>query len=254
VNLRAVGRAVALGLALVHCVLRYWFLRWRGPLSLPQRALWLQSAARGILTALGIHCNVEGHPPARGLVVSNHLSYLDIVILSATMPCFFVAKSEIDRWPFFGKAARTGGTLFIDRSSRASAAEVARQIVDRLALPIPVLFFPEGTSSDGSQVLRFHPSLFDPAAANGAPVTAAAVRYHLDCGRPESELCWYDNQVFLSHLWKALGASGFSADVRFGEPHVYPDRRAAAAATHAEVVALRSSQPAQEVTPAMLNS
>ena len=81
---------------------------------------------------------MEGQPPTCGLVVSNHLSYLDMVIISAAMPCFFVAKMEIGGWPFFGKAARTGGTIFIDRSSLASAMSVAEQISERLSLPIPV--------------------------------------------------------------------------------------------------------------------
>ena len=71
---------------------------------------------------------MEGQPPTCGLVVSNHLSYLDIVIISAAMPCFFVAKMEIGGWPFFGKAARSGGTIFLDRSSLASAKSVAEQM------------------------------------------------------------------------------------------------------------------------------
>ena len=238
-NLRATRRAVALGLSLMLCVLRYWFSRMRGPLTLEQRALWLQSAARRIIAVLGIHCHIQGEPPRQGLVVANHLSYLDIVILSAAMPCFFVAKTEIDRWPFFGKAARCGGTIFIDRSSRASATDVARQIADRLKLPVPVLFFPEGTSTDGARVLRFHTSLFEPAAAGGAPVTAASVRYVLEGGQQERDLCWYDDTHFLTHLWKTLAASGFSAVVHFGEHRVYPDRWAAAIATHDEITAMR---------------
>jgi len=74
------------------------------------------------------------------------------------MPCFFVAKMEIDGWPVFGKAARAGGTIFLDRASLASAKSVAEQITERLSLPIPVpvLLFPEGTSTDGAQLLRFH--------------------------------------------------------------------------------------------------
>jgi 1-acyl-sn-glycerol-3-phosphate acyltransferase len=237
---------VALGIALGGSVLRYWFLRVRGPLTLEMRAVWLQSMAHACLDALGIHCRVYGEAPAHGLIVANHLSYLDVPILSSVTPCFFVSKSEIDRWPFFGKAARTGGTIFIDRSSRASAANVARQIAERLSLPVPVLFFPEATSTDGSQVLRFHPTLFEPAAAAGVPVTAAAIRYVLEDGRPERDLCWFGDDPFLPHIWKALGAVGFFAEVRFGEPHVYADRRAAAFATHAEITAMRDN-PARPV-------
>jgi len=91
-SLRRFRRAVALVLALALVILRFWLLRLRGPLTLERRALWLQQSARGILAALGVHYRVEGRPPTRGLVVSNHLSYLDILILSAAMPCFFVAK------------------------------------------------------------------------------------------------------------------------------------------------------------------
>ena len=96
-------------------------------MTLERRALWLQGSARAILKVLDIETQVEGQPPTCGLVVSNHLSYLDIIIISATMPCFFVAKMEIGSWPFFGRAARSGGTIFLDRSSLASAMTVAEQ-------------------------------------------------------------------------------------------------------------------------------
>ena len=158
------------------------------------------------------------------------------------MPCFFVAKMEIGGWPFFGKAARIGGTIFLDRSSLASAMSVAEQMTERLKLPIPVLLFPEGTSTDGSQVLRFHSRLIDPATSAGAPITAASVRYVIEDGTPERELCWFGDAPFLPHLWKALGTAGFSAEVHFGEPQIYPDRRIAADATHAEIAAMRCQE------------
>jgi 1-acyl-sn-glycerol-3-phosphate acyltransferase len=239
-RLRRFRRAVALGLALVLCVLRFWLACLRGPMTLERRALWVHSAARTVLASLGIHYQIEGEPPARGLVVANHLSYLDILILSAAMPCFFVAKAEIDKWPFFGKAARTGGTLFIDRSSLASAQRVSAIIAKRLELPVPVLFFPEGTSTDGTSLLRFHSRLFEPAILGGAPVTAAAVRYVIEDGTPERELCWFGEDAFLPHLWKALGTAGFSAEVHFGDPQVYPHRRTAADQTYAEIAAMRN--------------
>jgi len=242
VRLRALRRAVALGFALAACILSYWLSRVRGPFSLPQRAEWLHRAARRVAKALGIGCVVRGQPPSQGLVVSNHLSYLDIVIISSVMPCFFVSKLEVQRWPYFGEAARSGGTIFIDRNSRASTAGVARQIGERLNLRIPVLLFPEGTSSDGAQVLRFHSSLFEPAIAEGAAVTAAAVRYGLEAGRQERDLCWFDDTAFLPHLWKTLGSARFSAEVTFGDSRQYSDRREAARATHDEVVAMRAQE------------
>jgi 1-acyl-sn-glycerol-3-phosphate acyltransferase len=230
---------VALAIALASVVVRYWWVRIRGPLTWEQKAQWSQDASRMVLGALGIHGEVIGQPPSEGLVVSNHLSYLDILIIASAMPCFFVAKMEIGRWPFFGEAAHSNGTIFLDRSSLASATSVADQMVERLKLPIPVLLFPEGTSTDGSEVLPFHSRLIDPATSTGRPITAAAVSYFIDGGVEERELCWFGDTEFLPHLIKALDTPGFSAMVQFGEPQIYPDRRTAAHATRAEVVAMR---------------
>jgi lyso-ornithine lipid O-acyltransferase len=183
---------------------------------------------------------VAGTPPTQGLVVCNHLSYLDVLILSAAMPCFFVAKMEIGGWPLFGKAARNVGTIFLDRSSRDSAMSVAEQMTERFKLPIPVLLFPEGTSTDGSQVLRFHSRLIDPATSTGTPITTAAVCYEIEDGTPEEELCWYGGASFAPHLLKVLGVAGFSAKVHFGHARVYTDRRIAADITHAEITTMRA--------------
>jgi len=239
VSLRTLRRAVALGFALTACVLDYWRMSLRGPMTLERRAVWLQRSSRRVLGSLGIRVSVEGRPPQRGLIVSNHLSYLDILILSAAAPCFFVSKAEIDRWPYFGWAARAGGTIFIVRGNRASAEVTAAEMARRLKLDVPVLLFPEGTSTDGNRVRRFHLRLMQPAIDAEAPITAAAVRYRIEGGIPERELCWFGDAPFLPHLWKALGTAGFSAELRFGEPRVYADRRAAAAETHAEVEAMR---------------
>jgi 1-acyl-sn-glycerol-3-phosphate acyltransferase len=114
-------------------------------------------------------------------------------------------------------------------------------VAERLEGALPVLFFPEGTSTDGNKVLRFHSRLFTPAAEAGVPVTAAAVRYVIEDGTPERELCWFGDALLLPHLWKALGTAGFSAEVYFGHPQVYRDRRTAADRTHAEITAWRKS-------------
>jgi 1-acyl-sn-glycerol-3-phosphate acyltransferase len=236
---------VALAFALALCILSYWRKRLRGPLTLEQRALWLQEAATKVLKSLGIRWQTEGQPPTNGLVVSNHLSYLDIPIMSAAMPCFFVAKMEIDRWPYFGRAARAAGAIFLDRASVASAKLAAEQITERLKLRVPVLLFPEGTSTDGRQVLRFHSRLIDPATSMGAPITAAAIHYVTVNGMEERELCWYGDETFTRHLWKVLGVERFSAQLHFGEPRIYSDRREAAEQTHAEITAWRMARARQ---------
>jgi 1-acyl-sn-glycerol-3-phosphate acyltransferase len=233
---------VALALTITIGFLRLGLKRLREPLTLEQRAQWMHENCRLAMKALGIRCRIEGQPPEHGLLVSNHLSYLDIVLFGAALPCFFVSKAEVGRWPFFGAMGRAGGTLFLNRSSRASAEKVSSKIAARLSLPVPILFFPEGTSTDGTVLLHFHTRLFEPAIVAGAPVTAASVRYVLEDGIEERELCWFGDAPFLPHLWKALGATGFCAEVRFGEPHIYPHRRTAAVSTRAEIASLRGKR------------
>jgi len=206
-----------------------------------ERALWLHDTTRRVIHRAGIAIEVEGDPPPCGLVVSNHLTYLDIPIFSAVMPCFFVSKSEVDRWPVFGTAARNGGTIFTDRSSLASATATAQLIAERLELPVPVLLFPEATSTDGAEVRPFHSRLIHPAVEAGAPITAASIRYVLDDGAEEREICWFGDEDFLPNVWKVLGLNGVTAQLSFGEPQIYPHRRVAATETRAAITAMREA-------------
>jgi len=240
VSLRAARRAVALGSLLLVCFARSLFLRLFRPDTLERRARWLHESGVFVMKRMGIALKVTGTPPSSGLLVGNHLSYLDILIYGTALPCYLVSKAEIGRWPFFGVLARCGGTLFVDRSSRASAESVTDQIAVRLRGPVPVLFFPEGTSTDGTRLLRFHSRFYTPAVDNGIPVTTAAVRYVPEDGTPERELCWFGDAEFLPHVWKVLGGPNFSAELQFGEPRIYTNRRAAADATYAEIDAMRN--------------
>ena len=253
-TIRRLRRAVALIWGVSACLLKYAFARLRGPMTLEQRAYWLQGTAKRVMACLGIESRVEGQLPNHGLVVSNHLSYIDIVLIGAAMPCFFVSKKEVAGWPLFGWAATLGGTLFLDRSSYASASQVAEKMAERLTLPVPILLFPEGTSTDGARVLKFRNRLIFPATQAGAPITAAAVAYRIDGGEmPERELCWYGDENFGNHLWKVLGVDSFTAILRFGSPKIYDDGREAGLKTHAEVTALRGVGPIENHT-AELNS
>jgi 1-acyl-sn-glycerol-3-phosphate acyltransferase len=241
-SLRAFRRAVALGLALFYCFFRSAISRLSAPDTLERRAQWLHESGVFVMRFMGIRLTVNGQPPKRGLIVSNHLSYLDILVFGSALPCYLVSKAEISRWPFFGILARAGGTLFVDRSSRVSAEEVQEQIAERLKGPVPVLFFPEGTSTDGVQMLRFHSRFYTPAVDAGIPVTTAAIRYVPGDDSPESELCWYGKAAFLPHVWKTLGAPDFSCELTFGEPRVYTNRRTAADETYVEIEAMRAGQ------------
>jgi 1-acyl-sn-glycerol-3-phosphate acyltransferase len=234
---------VALAFVLAAIVMSWWRLRLRRRTQPVDRAMWLQRASQRVLWCLGVRLQVDGQPPARGLAVANHLSYFDILVISAAMPCFFVSKKEIASWPYFGWAARTGGTIFLDRKSMRSARHAAGEIEKRLDLPIPVTLFPEGTSTDGEEVLRFHSRLIDPAIKAGAPITALAIRYVIDGGLPERAACFFGNAAFLPHAWRVMGVRRLTAELRFGQPRIYHDRRAAAEQTRAEVVAMRRMGP-----------
>jgi 1-acyl-sn-glycerol-3-phosphate acyltransferase len=245
VTWKAAWRGILLGLSLTLCALQFG-LMWLGAMvrgrqiTSMQRAKWMQLCGRVVMAAMGIHSRIEG-PMTGGptLIVANHLSYLDIVIASAAVPCAFVAKSEIASWPVFGALARLGGTIFVNRISRISAWEVAGRMSERLGEGVPVLFFPEGTSTDGSDVTRFHSTLFAPAIERGLQVTPAAIFYEPDDDLVERDLCWFGDDEFLPHLLKVLGVTGYTAVVRFGLPETYPDRRTAAWRSHDAVVQLR---------------
>ncbi len=239
-SFRRLRRAVALVFALIVGIVHLGLMRLGGSLTSERRGAWFQATARRVVSSLGVGVCVTGQVPRRGLVVSNHLSHIDAVIYAAILPSVMVAKAEISGWLVIGMMARACGTLFVDRSSRSSALEVTEQVAERLKGPLPVLFFPEGTSTDGSEVLRFHSRLFTPAVEAGVPVTPATIRYVIEDGTPERELCWFGDALLVPHLWKALGVKGFHADVRFGEPKAYTHRREAADQTHDEIVAVRN--------------
>ena len=109
-----------------------------------------------------------------------------------------------------------GGAIFVDRSSRVSAWETAEEMAQRLVANVPVVLFPEGTSTDGGDVLRFHSTLFASAVEAALPVVPAAVFYERTGAGAERDLCWFADEAFLPHLLRVLHVEGFTAVVRFG--------------------------------------
>jgi lyso-ornithine lipid O-acyltransferase len=202
--------------------------------------MWLHRSCRMVLGRLGFGIQVHGDPPQEGLLVSNHLSYLDILLYGAILPCVFVAKQEVRAWPMLGLLAALGGTVFIDRATPASAAAANVRIQQLLAAGIVVLIFPEGTSSDGTTVLRFHPSLFEPAVRTMVPVTAAAIQYSAAPHATEKDLCYYGDISFGPHLLQTLQLPAIHATVCFASPgERYGNRKQTAAQTRDQVAALR---------------
>jgi 1-acyl-sn-glycerol-3-phosphate acyltransferase len=202
------------------------------------REHWLHLYAPQALKAFGVRVQVHGTVPVSGLIVSNHLSYLDILTLSSVLPCSFVSKDDVDRWPFVGWLCRVAGTIFIDRRSRLDTYRVNDLVGERLKSGSPVVVFPEGTSSDGSTVLPFHSSLLQPAINVKVPITPLCISYQVEDGDAASEVCYWGKMVFLPHLWHMLGTRRIEATVQIGEAQLFSDRKTAAFESRRAILAL----------------
>jgi len=229
--------------SLSQCVVNFFLLRLRKNPTPFERAVWLHQSCQLVLRRIGFGLHVVGDPPSSGLLVSNHLSYLDIMLYGATMPCVFVSKTEVRAWPIVGLLASLGGTVFVDRQSTISATEAAARIEKLLASGILVLIFPEGTSSDGVNVLRFYPFLLEPAVRQGIIVTSAAIAYGARPEVPESSLCYYGDISFVPHILATMQLQSVWGTIRFASSgNIYADRKQAAAETQQQVTALRAER------------
>lgn len=234
-------RGAALAFSLLEVLLRFALLRVKHgrALSLRHRADWLHQACAIIARRLSMRASASGTPPASGLVVSNHLSYLDILLYAAVMPCVFVSKWEVLSWPMFGILARCGGTIFVERTRVHGINDPARRIAEALNAGLPVILFPEGTSTDGSTVLPFRSALFEPAIATRSRIYSAAIGYALTDG-VEADLCYFGDITFFPHLLGALTHEDVEGRIIFdSEGRSYSDRKTAARATWKAVVLLR---------------
>lgn len=198
--------------------------------------------ARGMCRLLGVHVRVEGVPPSgRYLLVCNHLSYVDVVVLMSALDATLLSKAEVGAWPVIGALARFGGTLFVDRTRRTDLPRVLGEIERVLAGGHGVVFFPEGTSSAGYEVLPFKASLFEVAARGGIDLACAALHYATAPGDPPAcwSVCWWGDMGFGSHLWPLLGLERVDATLRFGAARVHgDDRKQLSDAARAEVLRL----------------
>ena len=203
------------------------------------RAVWVARFCQRLVRLLGIDAEYRGVPPATGLLVCNHLSYLDVIVLGAHAPLNFVAKSEIRHWTGLGALIRCAGTLFVDRDRRTDVARAGAEIKAALAAGTNLCIFPEGTSSDGSRVLPFRSSLLAPAVEQGCPVTPAWIGYALEEGSAELEVCYWGDVTLGPHLLNLFGLRRIQARVCYGLPETAAgDRKALAARLHAEVCRL----------------
>ena len=189
------------------------------PLSI-QRAM-MQRWACGLLSVLAIRLHCHGRLPTtdmpRVLFAANHVSWLDVCVLMAACPTRFVAKAEISRWPVLGLLSRNAGTLFIERAKRSDTLRINQQISDVLDKGERVTIFPEGTTTDGTQINHFHASLLQAAVTADAMLYPVAIGYRDSLGGICKEAAYIDPSLVLS-LQKILSLASIDVELTFDSP------------------------------------
>ena len=214
-----------------------------GATGFEARAAWLQAGCRRVLRVLKVEIKSHGPVPTRGLLVSNHLSYLDVLVLGALAPSIFIAKLDVRSWPVFGWFARLAGTLFADRARRSQVGPLIREIRNALDHRVLVVLFPEGTSSDGRTVLPLKSSLLKPATDASCRLSASLIEYRLEDGDVGEEVCYWKDMAFVPHLLNLLTKKRIEVSVQHsGIQDRIPDRKALAKRLHSELLSLKGSR------------
>lgn len=211
-------------------------------LTPPEREQRVERWARDLLERLDVALEIHGERPARGplLLVANHISWLDIVVLHAARYCRFVSKANVRHWPLIGTLATGAGTLYVERESRRDAMRVVHRMVEALRAGDVLAIFPEGTTSDGSGVLAFHANLLQAAIAADAPVQPVGLTFF--AGADTTGVTAYvGDDSLIASIWRTLCARNLRAVVVFGEAQhaAGRDRRAWARELREAVVAIR---------------
>ncbi len=173
--------------------------------------------SRIVLRILGVrlHATVApgGAPLAAGqgaLLVTNHISWLDVFVITAIVPARFVAKSEIARWPVLGRLAAAIDTVFVERGRRHAVAHVNELVVRRLRAGQAIGIFPEGTTTDGTHVLPFHANLVQAAIDAPAPVIPLALQYRQD-DQPATAAAYIGDMTLVASIWIIVTTPRLSA-------------------------------------------
>jgi 1-acyl-sn-glycerol-3-phosphate acyltransferase len=176
-----------------------------------QTGRWCAKMAR----VLGLQIHGSGEPPHAGavLLVANHISWLDILVINAVHPARFVSKADVRAWPLLGWLVASGGTLFIERERKRDALRVVHQIADALKQGDTIAMFPEGTTGDGLALLPFHANLLQAAVSTETPVQAIALRYIDADSTPSRAVVWVGDTTLVSSLWTVASADGMQAFV-----------------------------------------
>lgn len=215
------GRFLALALIIFPLMIPMFLARFLGLKALSEMVVTL--ACQLCLRVVGIRLNVRGNPMRHpGAVVANHASWLDIFTLNAVQRAYFVSKAEVRKWPLIGFIARTTGVVFIERR----AADAARQkdiFLSRISAGDRLLFFPEGTSTDGLRVLKFRSSLFaaffEPDLRETMWIQPVAVIYHAPENADPRFYGWWGEMDFAPHFMHILGSrKQGQVTIQFADP------------------------------------
>ena len=207
-----------------------------------KRAAWLQHFSRRLLGIFTTQIKTSGTIPKSGLLVSNHLSYVDILVIATVTPAIFVAKHEVKSWPVFGFFAKLAGTVFVDRERRTRVGQTTSEIETALNDDALVVLFPEGTSSNGETVLPFKSSLLEPAARQTHALFASHIQYEIEDGDVREEVCYWKDMMLVPHLVNLLSKRTIKAEVRFTQLREgSTDRKELAKQLHSEILRLKTA-------------
>ena len=204
---------------------------------IPNKIYWRQLAfgswTKAFVWISGMEIEVIGAPPKPPFfLVTNHLSYVDIAALRATVEGVFVAKVEVKSWFLAGRIVSDMGVIFIDRKNRRDIPRAGEEIIGKLNGGEGVIVFPEGTSTKGEDVLPFNSSFLEFASKTDLPVSYGSIGYRTPDGEPPAStmVCWWEDISFMAHLYRLFTMKRFTAILDFGEERVVnPDRKQLAA-------------------------
>jgi 1-acyl-sn-glycerol-3-phosphate acyltransferase len=204
-----VARAIGLAGAVTRLVVEAEMETGVTPRDLARRAM---RTARTILHVHGVDVRTEGPPPHGAcIVVANHLSYIDPLIVASVAPCIAIAKGETRGWPLIGRGLKALGVIFVQRGDPYSGAAAIRSAWRALRAGATVLNFPEGTTTDGSELAPFRRGIFGLALLAGVPLVPARVTYD------DHRVPWVGAEPFAPHYWRLAGVSRVRARVHFGD-------------------------------------
>lgn len=210
------------GRVLIHVLQGAWTVRREFPhLSSTQKEERIRAWALELLARLAIKLVVKGLPPEAGpvLMVANHISWLDIVVMHAARHCRFISKADVRHWPLVGTLATGADTLYIERGSSRDAMRVVHRMKQSLVQGDVLAVFPEGTTGDGTQVLPFHGNLLQAAISADAPAQPVALQFiDNSTGSVSFAPCYVGDDTLVRSVWRTLCARDVVAEVRFGTP------------------------------------